>query len=487
MSFSARLAATTAARGLLCVGLDPVYGELPASERGDDVEKALVGANLALIEATAPHAAAFKLQMKVYTAEGPPGFGALIATCRYVKERYPDHLLILDAKYGDVSHVMARSAHEAFTLGQADAVTAFAYPGRLALAPLLADPERGCFVVCRMSNPGAPEMQDILTAGGEPYYLALARQVATAWNENDNCGLVVGATYPQEMAEIRAAVPGLPFLVPGIGAQGGDLAASVQAGLGAAGGGMLISASRSLAAADDPGAMAAGLQAQIRAAHGATHAPAPAGDPQVAALVVELFDKGYIQWKTVQLKSGRMSPYYLNLRGLTADPPLFGRVCRAFAARAGALGWDYDVLLGIAHAGIPLAVGIGGLLGRPAGYVRTDAKGYGTKQMVEGAKSGQRVLLLDDVISDGASKLEVLPALAAAGVAVAGILVFIDRGQGGIESVRAAGLPAESVTTMPAALGALQAARRITAEQVAAAEAFMRAASSEQRAASSEW
>jgi uridine monophosphate synthetase len=474
MSFNARLAATVAARGLLCVGLDPIYDELPEPLQDDDVEGALVAANMALIETTAPHAAAFKLQMKVYTAEGVAGLGALVATCRYLKRRYPDHLLILDAKYGDVSHVLARSAHEAFTLCNADAVTAFAYPGRLALAPLLADPERGCFVVCRMSNPGAAEMQDIPTAAGEPYYLALARQVAATWNTNDNCGLVAGATYPSEMGEIRAAAPGLPLLVPGIGAQGGDLAASVQAGMDAAGGGMLISASRSLATADDPGGQAAALQAQIRDAQGARPVAPPPGDPQVAALLVELFDKGYIQWKTVQLKSGRISPYYLNLRGLSADPPLFGRVCRAFAARAGALGWGYDVLLGIAHAGIPLAVGIGGVLGRPAGYVRTDAKGYGTKQLVEGAQPGQRVLLLDDVISDGASKLEVLPALTDAGLTVAGILVFIDRGQGGIESLRAAGLPAESVTTMAAALPILHAAGRITAEQVAAAEAFMR-------------
>lgn len=479
MSFNARLAATVAARGLLCVGLDPIYSELPEQFQGDDVEGALVAANMALIEATAPHAAAFKLQMKVYTAEGVGGFGALVATCRYLKRRYPDHLLILDAKYGDVSHVMARSAHEAFTLCNADAVTAFAYPGRLALAPLLADPERGCFVVCRMSNPGAAEMQDSPTAGGEPYYLALARQVAATWNTHDNCGLVAGATYPAEMVEIRAAAPGLPLLVPGVGAQGGDLAASVRAGLDAAGGGLLISASRSLATAADPGALAADLQAQIRAAQEARPVAAQPGDPQVAALLVELFDKGYIQWKTVQLKSGRLSPYYLNLRGLSADPPLFGRVCRAFAARAGALGWAYDGLLGIAHAGIPLAVGLGGVLGRPAGYVRTDAKGYGTKQMVEGAQPGQRVLLLDDVISDGVSKLEVLPALADAGLTVAGILVFIDRGQGGIESLRAAGLPAESVTTMAAALPILHAAGRITADEVAAAEAFMQAASGE--------
>jgi uridine monophosphate synthetase len=473
VSFNDRLAATVAARGLLCVGLDPIYAELPERFRSDDVAQALAGFNRRLADATAPHAAAFKLQMKVYTAEGPAGLAAMIETCRYLKTTYPDHLLILDAKYGDVGHVLARCAHEAFTLCRADAVTAFAHPGRMALAPLLADPERGCFVVCRTSNPGAAELQDVPTAGGEPYFLALARQVAAHWNERDNCGLVVGATYPEEMAAVREVAPALPLLVPGVGAQGGDLAASVQAGRDTAGGGLLISASRALMTAEDPATAAAELRRQIAAA---LAAPAAAGgaNPALAALIVELFDKGYIQFKEVQLKSGRISPYYLNLRGLAADPPLFGRVCRAFAARAGRLGWDYDALLGIAYAGIPLAIGVGGVLGRPAGYVRAEAKGYGTKQMVEGAGAEARALLLDDVISDGASKLEVLVPLAAARVTVAGILVFIDRGQGGIESLRAAGLRAEAVTTMPDALQALHAAGRITADQVATAEAFMR-------------
>jgi orotidine 5'-phosphate decarboxylase subfamily 2 len=474
MSFNARLAATVAARGMLCVGLDPIYAELPARFQTGEVEQAFLAVNRWLADATAPAAAAFKLQMKVYTAEGPAGWAALIATCRYLKATYPDHLLILDAKYGDVSHVLARSAHEAFTLCRADAVTAFAHPGRLGLAPLLADPERGCFVVCRTSNPGATEMQDIPTVGGEPYFLALARQVAAHWNAAANCGLVVGATYPAEMTTVRQAVPDLPLLVPGVGAQGGDLAASVQAGRDAAGGGLLISASRSLMMADDPGTLAADLHRQIALAQQAAPGPGADGDPAVAGLIVELFDKGHIQFKPVQLKSGRLSPYYLNMRGLAADPPLFGRVCRAFAAAAGRMGLDYDILLGIAYAGIPLAVGVGGVLGRPAGYVRAEAKGYGTRQMVEGPAPGARALLLDDVISDGASKLDVLEPLAAAQVGVAGILVFIDRGQGGVEAVRAAGLRAEAVTTMPAALRALRAADRITDAQVAAAEAFMR-------------
>src|SRR5437763_14561238 len=108
---------------------------------------------------------------------------------------YPDHLVILDAKYGDVGHVMERSAAEAFDLCGADAVTAFAHPGREALAPLLARPDRGCFVVCHTSNPGAAELQEVPVSGGLPYFLYLAGQVATTWNAHGNCGLVAGATY----------------------------------------------------------------------------------------------------------------------------------------------------------------------------------------------------------------------------------------------------------------------------------------------------
>lgn len=269
MGFNARLDAAIAAKGhFLCVGLDPIYSDLPEHFRSDSVESSLLSFNHAVIDATAPHAIAFKLQMKVYTADGPAGYRALIETCRYLKATYPHHLIILDAKYGDVGHVIARVAEEAFETCQADAVTAFAHPGREALAPLLARPDRGCFLVCRTSNPGAAELQDVLVAGGEPYYLYLARQAAAGWNANGNCGLVTGATWPAEMAAIRAAAPDLPFLVPGLGAQGGDLAGSVAAGRTASGGGLLISASRGVMQAADPAQAAADYVAAMQAAVG---------------------------------------------------------------------------------------------------------------------------------------------------------------------------------------------------------------------------
>ncbi len=477
MSFNERVDALIAGRNsFLCVGLDPVYADLPADVRaaGSSVRETLVAFNRRLADATAAAAVAFKLQLKVYTAEGPDGFAALIETCRYLKEAYPEHLVILDAKYGDVGHVMARSAHEAFELCGVDAVTAFAHPGREALAPLLARPDRGCFLVCRTSNPGAADMQDVPVAGGQPYYLYLAGQAAGLWNEGGNCGLVVGATYPGEMAAVRATAPHLPLLVPGVGAQGGDLAASVQAGTNAAGGGLLISVSRGLMQAGDPGAAAAAYRDAMRAVRGAAPAATSGPSPALQALLVALFDAGILKFEPITLKSGRVSPYYFNMRALPAHPTLLRDVAAAYVERLQALRWQPDILIGIAYAGVPLAIAVSQLAGIPGGYVRAEAKGHGTRRMVEGPwQEGLRAVLIDDVISDGASKLEVQAPLQAAGLTATQMLVFVDRGQGGMTALRDAGLEPAAVTDMPTMLRVLHAAGRIGEAEVAASEAFM--------------
>ncbi|MGI8588062.1 MAG: orotidine-5'-phosphate decarboxylase [Chloroflexia bacterium] len=474
-SFNDRLdAAIKATDSLLCVGLDPIYAELPERFRDGELGGALLGFNRYLADATAEYAVAFKLQMKIYTAEGPEGYAAMIETCRYLKAAYPDHLLILDAKYGDVGHVVARVAEEAFDRCGADAVTAFAHPGREALAPLLARPDRGCFVVCRTSNPGAAEMQDVEVVGGEPYYVYMARRLAAYWNEGANCGIVAGATWPAEMAAIREAAPNMPILAPGIGAQGGDLAGSVSAGMNRGGGGLLISASRGLMQAADTASAAAGYVAAIRAARAASPLAPQVGEGPLDALLVALFDAGIIKFERITLKSGLISPYYHNLRALVAHPALLRQVAAAYAARVRELGQQPEILLGIAYAGIPLAVALGQALDIPAGYIRAEAKSYGTKQMVEGPwKPGLCALLIDDVISDGATKLEVLPALRDAGLDPTDMLVFVDRGQGGLEKLRAAGMNPQAVTTMAHTLRALRAAGRISDEQVRESEEFM--------------
>jgi orotidine-5'-phosphate decarboxylase len=250
-------------RTLLCIGLDGEMGRLPYSVRagqtsmlaldeereGSHVEGALVTFNQAIIDATADLVCAFKPNVAFYEIYGPAGLRALMRTIAYIHARYPDVPVILDAKRGDVSSTSRAYAVAAFETCDADAVTLQPYLGRDALAPFLERADRGSFILCRTSNPGAGEMQDLVVAmegHEEPLYVALARRVANDWNALGNCGLVVGATYPEELRRVREAAPDLPILVPGIGAQDGDLAGTIRAGLDSQGQGLIISASRSV-------------------------------------------------------------------------------------------------------------------------------------------------------------------------------------------------------------------------------------------------
>jgi len=257
------------ARTLLCVGLDPALERLPEAVRkaaaaaGPDgppddetrTERALLAFNRAIVDATADLVCAFKPNSAFYEQYGPAGLRALIDAIGYIQAKYPDVPVLLDAKRGDIGSTSAAYARAIFDVYGADAVTLHPYLGRDALDPFLARVDRGAFILCRTSNPGAGELQDQMVyaggAEGEPLYMAVARRVAREWNAKGNCGLVVGATYPEELAAIRAAVGDMPILVPGVGAQGGDLEAIVRVGLDSRRQGLLISASRSVLYASD--------------------------------------------------------------------------------------------------------------------------------------------------------------------------------------------------------------------------------------------
>jgi orotidine-5'-phosphate decarboxylase len=175
----------------------------------------------------------------------------LIRLVAYIHARYPAVPVLLDAKRGDISTTSSAYARAAFEVCDADGITVQPYLGGEALTPFLERSERGVFIVCRTSNPGSAELQDLRVkrtdgAGDEPLFVVLARRVADEWNSNGNCGLVMGATYPGDLAQVRAVVGDLPVLVPGIGSQGGDLEATLRAGLDSQGCGLLISASRSV-------------------------------------------------------------------------------------------------------------------------------------------------------------------------------------------------------------------------------------------------
>jgi orotidine-5'-phosphate decarboxylase len=249
---------------LLCVGLDPELERLPRSVRGGQTgmlaltserdhiqaEGALVAFNQAIVDATADLVCAFKPNVAFFEMYGPVGMRALVRTITYIHTVYPDVPVILDAKRGDIGSTSAAYARAVYDAYGADAVTLQPYLGRDAVSPLLERPERGVFVLCRTSNPGSGEFQDLQVRGAdgasEPLYLRVAEQVATHWNALGNCGLVVGATYPEELQAVRSRVGDLPILVPGVGAQGGDLEAVLRTGLDSHGQGLVISNSRSI-------------------------------------------------------------------------------------------------------------------------------------------------------------------------------------------------------------------------------------------------
>lgn len=262
LTFADRLRrAQTASGSLLCVGLDPDPTKLPLDLAGEPAP--LLAFNRRVIDATADVAAAYKPQIAFYSALGKEI--ELADSIAYIRERAPHALVILDAKRSDIGNTAQAYAREAFDRYGADAVTVNPYMGEDSIRAFLERPDRGAILLCRTSNPGSRDFQDLLV-DGLPLYRHVAERADRDWNALGNLMLVVGATYPQEMTELRQAHPQLSFLVPGIGAQGGDLAQTLAAGLDATGAGLLINSSRGIIYAG------AGTAPAIRAAAMELHA-----------------------------------------------------------------------------------------------------------------------------------------------------------------------------------------------------------------------
>lgn len=233
---------------LVCVGLDSDYAQLPASiKQGRSIEDAVFAFNREIIDATHDLVCAYKPNAAFYEAQGDNGLRALMQTVHYIHEVYPHIPVILDAKRADIGSTNLGYAAAAFDIIGADAITVHPYLGKEALAPFLARKEKGIIVLAKTSNPGASEFQDLRVGdAGEPLYQVVARHVAQSWNTNGNCAVVVGATYPADLSKVRAIIGDMPVLIPGIGTQGGEVAAIVNAGKDSRGWGMIISASRSI-------------------------------------------------------------------------------------------------------------------------------------------------------------------------------------------------------------------------------------------------
>ncbi len=243
-AFLAQLAACwQRSDSLVCVGLDPEIERFPGHVA--DHASPIFHFNKAIIDATADLVCAYKPQFAHYAAYEAED--QLERTIEYIHRTYPGVPVILDSKRGDIGSTAERYAIEAFERYGADAVTVNPYLGGDSLEPFLRREDRGVVVLCRTSNAGARDLQDLMLAeGGRRLYHVVAELATSRWNTRGNCLLVVGATYPQELAEIRRIVGDMPILVPGIGAQGGDVAQVVRNGQTTAGTGLLVSSSRGI-------------------------------------------------------------------------------------------------------------------------------------------------------------------------------------------------------------------------------------------------
>jgi len=464
-AFFDRLAAACRERdSLLCVGIDPPLASV--------ADASLAPWARGIVDAAAEAACCVKPNYGFFEARGIAGLEALAGTIAHAKARGLP--VILDAKRGDISSSAAAYAKAAFERWGADAVTVNPLLGADGVEPFTAYADRGVFLLCRTSNPGARDLQE-LPCGGRPLYERIAA-LAVSWNRSGTVGLVVGAPWPQELARIRRIAAEPWILLPRVGAQGGDLEASLSAGLRDDGLGVVVNVSRAVAQADDPRRAAREFRDRINDARrrprsAASTAPAAAGSGAVDASLVDeialgLHALGAVRFGEFTLKSGQKSPVYLDLRLLVSDPALMRTVARAMAGLV--RGLSCDRIAAIPYGGLPIGQAVALETGLPLVYPRREVKEYGTRKAIEGAyEPGETAGVLDDLVTTGGSKLEAVAPLLEAGLAIKDVVVLVDRGQGGAKELAAHGLRLHAVLTLGALLDAL--ARRGAIETSTAA------------------
>ena len=488
MSFYAKLEAAARRNDtLLCVGLDPTPEACPdrfhtglqqslresVSSKESNCD-ALLAWNKAVIAATADLVCCYKPNIAFYEALGRPGMDLLRATIAAVPSDIP---VLLDAKRGDIGSTAKAYARACFEELGVDAVTLSPYLGEDSVAPFAAYSDKGLFVLCHTSNPTAGAFQKLIARNGQdhgedgPLFLRVAAE-AVSWSPA--VGLVVGATYPEALAEVRSVAPGAWLLAPGIGAQGGDLEAALNAGLRADGLGVLVAATRGVTQADDPRQAAARLREAINDARSPSHsqsrsetgphAPQPSPIPESHQnLIIGLADLGALQFGDFTLASGKRSSMYVDLRLLVSDPGLMQAAARAYAAELDAL--QVDRIAGIPYAALPIGMAVSLASGVPLIYNRKESKSHGLGKDIEGLwQPGERVVIIEDVITTGGSIISSVELFRAAGLIVEDAIVLLDRQQGGVENLRKAGIRVHSVLALGDVLDLLSETGHIPAE-----------------------
>uniref|UniRef100_A0A7S1Q643 Orotidine 5'-phosphate decarboxylase n=1 Tax=Neobodo designis TaxID=312471 RepID=A0A7S1Q643_NEODS len=441
MSFFAKLN-KRAEGSLLCVGLDPRAATAAEAE----------AQCLRVIEQTAPYAAAFKPNAAFFERHGEQGWASLKRVIAAIPSEIP---VILDAKRGDIADTAVAYADAAFKALGAGAITLSPYMGRDTLTPFLKHADNAVFALCKTSNKGSSDLQDLSVGDGKFLYEHVARVCEQQWSRpHGNLGIVVGATNPEAMKRVRRAAPTLWFLVPGIGAQGGDLAASLKAGLRADGSGMLINVSRAVFNAPDPAAAAREMVDRINAHRNANR----------TGLAQALLESKCARFGTFKLKSGKMSPIYIDLRRLVTHPRILQLVAAEYAELLKTI--EYDRLVGLPYAALPIATAISLHVNKPLIYPRREAKTYGTKATIEGDfNKGDRVVIIDDLVTTGETKIEAIDKLKEVGLQVVAIVVLIDREMGATQFLGSHGFNFKAVASLTDLLEQWRSTNAVTAQQ----------------------
>lgn len=480
MSFFSKLESRVGSiDSLLCVGLDPHIDDLP-NPNAETAQRFCLG----VVEDTIDYAAAYKPNIAFFEMYGADGFTALKNLIDSIPPEVP---IILDAKRGDIASTAQAYVQAYFHVFNAGAVTINPYLGHDAVKPFLNDPERGVFLLCKTSNPGASDLQD-MTIAHPPFHSGISRdisvfehvaQLAVEWNRFGNLGLVVGSTHPESIARVRVIAQDMWFLAPGVGAQGADLYAALNAGLRADGLGMLIPVSRGISRAENANKAAKEfrdwineIREKLKHKKHVIGIEQP-GKFELADLLLEngcikLADEG----NEFTLKSGLKSPIYIDLRRLVTFPDLLKRVASAYIPILRNL--KFERLAALPYAAIPITTAISLAGGWPMIYPRKEVKKYGTKADIEGEYfPGERVVVIDDLVTTGGSKFEAIDKLNLAGLLVKDVVVLIDRESGAAEALSQAGYQMHAILTLSEILDHWDRTRQLTQGQINSVREFL--------------
>lgn len=435
---------------MLCVGLDPVEECLPP---GPDIFSRLTTWGTNLVSSTSDLVCCYKPNMAFYEQFGPKGLRAMIEILKTIPDSIP---VLLDAKRGDIGSSAAAYARGAYQHFRADAITLSPYLGADSIGAFMEDLDKAVFILCHTSNPSAKELQHF---GDPPLYEHIAR-MANSWGTRDQVGLVIGATQPEALQSVRKISPDRWFLAPGVGAQGGDLQRALQSGLREDGLGMIIPVSRGVMTAVNPRRAAEAIQKAINTVRDTyKHAHAPTLQEE---LILDLFAYGCVRFGEFTLASGKKSPIYIDLRRVISSTELFRKVVEAYVAKLRHL--DYDLIAGVPTAALPAGAVLAWKLDKALIYPRKDHKSHGTGRAIEGVfQSGQRAVMIEDVITSGGSILAAAETLRAGGLVVEDAVVAVDRKQGGVEAMAPHGIRIHPVLDIFEMISVLKAHGRIDA------------------------